>query len=197
MTASRPLKRTRIMPAILLGATAFALAGCKDDAVEANAFPDKASCEAAANAGTVAFTVQDCDAAYQDALVEYERSAPRYDDQALCEEQHGGACVVDERAAGGGGSIFMPLMAGYLMGSMLGGNRAMTQPLYRDAGGKFATAGGGTVLNGNRGSARMQPSSFRAAPAAAAPMSRATVSKTGGFGSSRTSSFGSSRSFGG
>ena len=191
MTASHRPKRTRIVPAILLGASAFALAACEDDRVEATAFPDKASCEAAARDGTQPFTVDDCDAAFAEALVEYERSAPRYDDLALCEEQHGGECVADQGA--GGSSIFMPLMAGYLMGSLLGSGRAMTQPLYRDGAGKYATASGSTVLNGNRGSARMSPASFRPAPAAAAPMTRATVNARGGFGSSRTSAFGTSR----
>lgn len=193
MTAPHPLKRSRIMPAILLGVSAFALMACKDEQVEATAFPDKASCEDAARDGTQPFSLQDCDAAFAEALVEYERSAPRYDDLALCEEQHGGECAVQQGT--GGSSIFMPLMAGYLMGSMLNNSRAQTQPLYRDSAGKYATANGSTVLNGNRGSARMSPNSFRPAPAtaAAAPMTRATVNATGGFGSSRTSAFSTSR----
>ena len=190
MTAPQLPKRSRIMPAILLGATAFALTACEDDRVDANAFPDKASCEEAAKDGTQPFTVEDCDTAFAEALVEYERSAPRYDDQALCEEQHGGECVAQQGS--GGSSIFMPLMAGYLMGSLLSNNRAQTQPLYRDSAGKYATSGG-TVLNGNRGSAKMSPATFRPAPAATAPMSRATVSAKGGFGSSRTSAFSTSR----
>ena len=175
-----------MMPAILLGASAFALSACKDERVDATAFPDKDSCVAAASDGTQPFTVQDCDTAFAEALVEYERSAPRYDDLALCEEQHGGECVAAPES-GGGSSIFMPLMAGYLMGSLLSNSRAQTQPLYRDAAGRYATASGGTILSGNRGSAKLAPSAFRPAPPAAAPMSRATVNATGGFGSSRTS----------
>lgn len=191
MTASstmpiRRTKRSRVMPAVLLGAAAFALTACQEEEVEASAFPDLAACQQAAASGTVLFSAADCDATFQEALVEYERSAPRYDDQALCEEQHGGECVAQEGGSGGG-SIFMPLMAGYLIGNMLNGNRAATQPLYRDGTGRFATAGGSTVLNGNRGTTRLSPDSFRAAPAAAAPMSRASVNATGGFGSSRTS----------
>ncbi|SEM73432.1 Uncharacterized conserved protein YgiB, involved in bioifilm formation, UPF0441/DUF1190 family [Loktanella fryxellensis] len=192
MTASvttpiRRTKRSRVMPAVLLGAAAFALSACQDEEVEASAFPDLQACQQAAASGTVLFSAADCDATFQEALVEYERSAPRYDDQALCEEQHGGGCVAQEGTGGGGGSIFMPLMAGYLIGNMLNGNRAATQPLYRDNTGRYATAGGSTVLNGNRGTTRLSPDSFRAAPAAAAPMTRASVNATGGFGSSRTS----------
>jgi uncharacterized protein YgiB involved in biofilm formation len=198
MTPAHVSKRSRIIPVILLGAATFAVTGCEDERVDANAFPDKASCEAAAKDGTLPFSVEDCDAAFADALEEYERSAPRYDDIALCEEQHGGECVAQQGT--GGSSIFMPLMAGYLMGSMLNNSRAQTQPLYRDSAGKYATASGSTVLNGNKGSAKMAPASFRpaAATAAAAPMSRASVNATGGFGSSRTSSFSNSRgTFGG
>ncbi|MBS1302587.1 DUF1190 domain-containing protein [Loktanella sp. SALINAS62] len=193
MTAPHLSKRTRIMPAILLGASAFALTACEDDRVDANAFPDKESCVAAAREGLQAFSVADCETAFAEALVEYERSAPRYDDLALCEEQHGGECVAQQGA--GGSSIFMPLMAGYLMGSLLSNSRAQTQPLYRDSAGKFATASGATVLNTNRGSGKMAAASFRAAPttATAAPMSRATVNATGGFGSSRTGGFSSGR----
>ena len=198
MTAPHRTKRSRLMPAILLGAGAFALAACEDDRVDASAFPDLASCQSAAREGTVPFSAADCDAAFTQALVEYERSAPRYDDLALCEEQHGGECVAE--TGPGGSSIFLPLMAGYLMGSLLSNNRAATQPLYRDSAGRYATASGGTVLNGNRGSAKLAPTAFRAAPAtaAAAPMTRATVQAKGGFGSSRTStSAGGSRSLGG
>ena len=198
MTAPHRTKRSRLMPAILLGAGAFALSACEDDRVDATAFPDLASCQSAAREGSVPFSPADCDAAFAEALVEYERSAPRYDDLALCEEQHGGACVAEERS--GGSSIFLPLMAGYLVGSMLGNNRAGTQPLYRDAAGRYATASGGTVLNGNRGSGKLAPSAFRAAPATAtaAPMTRATVRATGGFGSARTStSAGGGRTVGG
>ena len=195
MTPARALKRSRIMPAILIGASAFALAACQDEQVDANAFPDLPSCEEAAKDGTQIFTVEDCDTAFAEALTEYERTAPRYDELALCEEQHGGECVAQQSSSGG--SMFMPLMAGYLMGSMLSNNRAQTQPLYRDSAGKYATASGGTVLNGNKGSAKMSASNFRPAAAASAPMSRASVKATGGFGSSRTSSFSNSRSFGG
>jgi uncharacterized protein YgiB involved in biofilm formation len=193
MTGQHITKRSRMLPAILLGATAFALTACEDERVEASAFPDKESCVAAASDGTLPFTAADCGAAFADALVEYERSAPRYDDLALCEEQHGGECVAQQGS--GGSSIFMPLMAGYLMGSLLSNSRPQAQPLYRDSAGKYATASGGTVLNGNKGNAKMAPASFRpaAATATAAPMSRATVKATGGFGSSRTSALSSSR----
>ncbi len=198
MTAPHLSKRSRIVPAILLGATAFALAGCEDERVDASAFPDQASCEAAANAGATVFSTADCEVAFAEALVEYERSAPRYDDLALCEDEHGGECVAQQGS--GGSSIFMPLMAGYLMGSLLNNSRAQTQPLYRDSAGKYATSSGSTVLNGNKGSAKLAPTSFRsgAATAAAAPMTRASVKATGGFGSSRTSSFSNGRgTFGG
>lgn len=181
-------KRSRLVPAAVLGVAAFALTACQDEQVDASAFPDKASCDAAAAAGTSWFTSTDCDAAFAEALVEHERSAPRYDEQALCEEQHGGECMVAQDS--GGSSIFMPLMAGYLMGSLLNnGARAQTQPLYRDSAGRFSNAAGSTVLNGNNGSTRMSPASFRPSPttASAAPMSRAAVNATGGFGSSRTS----------
>lgn len=190
-------KRSRSVHLALLGAAAFSVAGCRDEAVDALAFPDIASCTAAAGGSESWYSATECETAFAQAEEAHVETAPRYDEMALCEEQHDGACT-QVAGAGGGTSVFIPLMAGYMIGNMMAnGQRSVaSQPLYRTGTGKFATAAG-TTLNRNLGATTLRPAAFRAAPAmtTAAPMTRATVQSTGGFGASRTSS--GSRSFGG
>lgn len=194
-------KRSRNVSLVILGAAAFGLAGCKSQETDASAFPDEASCVAAADQGSLFFTAEDCKTAFAEAQATHEETAPRYDSLAVCEEQHGkGNCGGDPAAEqqSGGGSIFMPLMMGYLMGSLLsGGNRGvMSQPLSRTANGGFATPSGDTRLATNNGSGKMATNAFTKAPATVGkpPMTRAQVAQRGGFGqtaASRSTSGGS------
>ena len=118
-----PRKRSRHVRLALVGATAFTLAACRDEDVPSAAFPTLDAClEAAAGPGTWV-TEESCESGFGEALEAHVETAPRYDDQALCEAEHGGECLVEERP-GGGGSVFLPLMAGYLLGNMLGGRGA-------------------------------------------------------------------------
>lgn len=191
-------KRSRTVALTILGAAAFTVAGCREEQVEAQAFPDLASCQAAANQGGL-FTAAECDQAFAEAEALHVEAAPRYDSLAVCEEQHGqGACGSEAEQAGGSGSIFMPLLAGYLIGNMLGRSMAGTaaaQPMYRNAAGGFTNAARTTSFGSNAGRAQMGTQSFArpAATAGQAPMSRATAASRGGFGSAG----GSRSSFGG
>ncbi|KKN06232.1 hypothetical protein LCGC14_1079380 [marine sediment metagenome] len=198
MTPTRRILRSGKVRLTLLGASAFALAGCFHEQVEATVFPDADSCRAASDSPTAELSAEECEAAYAEALAEHERTAPRYDALEVCEEEHGGQCYVDEQGGGGGGSIFLPLLAGYMIGNMLGGGARglKSQPLYATKNGRYATANGSTTLSSNRGRTSVSPASFKAAPTTAGtrPMSRTAVQKTGGFGAART---GASRSFGG
>lgn len=179
----RPRKRSRTAPAVAL-AGATALAGCQDDRVEAAVFPSEDRCVAEARAGETWFTEVDCTEAAEAARAEHERSAPRYAEEALCEEQHGAECTAEARP--GGGSVFLPLVAGYMLGNMAAGRAA--QPLYRTPGGGYANAAGTARFGSNLGAARVSPRGFQAAPATAraAPMTRASVARSGGFGAGRT-----------
>ncbi|RJL07136.1 DUF1190 domain-containing protein [Paracoccus aestuarii] len=190
-------KRSRTVALTLLGAAAFTVAGCREEQVDAQAFPDLASCQAAAAQGGL-FTAAECNQAFAEAETLHVESAPRYDSLEVCEEQHGaGNCGSEAQQAGGSGSIFMPLLAGYLIGSMLGratGGMAASQPMYRNAQGGFTNASGTTNFGSNAGRAQMGAQSF-ARPAATAgqpPMTRANAASRGGFGSSggTRSSFG-------
>ncbi|MEQ3624205.1 MAG: DUF1190 domain-containing protein [Celeribacter sp.] len=181
-------KRSRTVALAIVGAASFTLAGCRDEQVDAQAFPDLESCKSAAAAGGL-FSSSECDTAFADAEALHVESAPRYDSLAVCEEQHGeGACGSEDQVAErGSGSIFMPLLAGYLIGNMLGGGRGMAaaQPLYRSSDGRFTNATGSSTYSSNSGRAKMGSSMFARPPATVgkAPMTRASVASRGGFGS--------------
>lgn len=192
-------KRSSTVALTILGAASFALAGCKDEQVDAQAFPDLASCQAAATDGGL-FTADQCQQAFADAETLHVEAAPRYESLAVCEEQHGeGNCgsEAEQVQNGGSGSIFMPLLAGYLIGSMLGragGGMAASQPMYRNASGGFTNAARTSSFSANQGRATMGAQQFTrpAATAGKAPMTRATAASRGGFGGT-----GGSRGFGG
>ena len=196
-------KRSRHVSLAILGAAAFSLAGCKSQETEAQAFPDEASCIAAAKDGNLFFTESDCNAAFAQAEQDHLETAPRYDSLEVCEEEHGaGNCGGDPAASegsGGGGSIFMPLMMGYLIGNALSGNRGiMSQPLSRTANGGFATPSGDTRLGTNNGAGRAPATAFNKAPTTMGqpPMTRAQVAQRGGFGKTAASR-GATRGIGG
>lgn len=187
-------KRSSHVALTLLGAAAFVLSGCTEEQVDAQAFPDLKSCREAANLGGM-FSAAQCDEAFAEAEALHVEAAPRYDSLEVCESQHGaGACGNEQQAQpGGSGSIFMPLMMGYLVGSMLGNSRGMAaaQPMYKTPDGKFATAGGSTYST-NSGTGKMASSQFTkpASTIGKAPMSKSTVASRGGFGASKVGSGG-------
>lgn len=183
--------RSRAVPTVLMGMAALALAACEEDPrVQAQAFPDLSSCLDEADEVDAPFTAQDCETAFATAQAAHLESAPRYEDEALCEEQHGGECMAEVRP---GGSVFMPILTGYLLGRALSGNSRplLSQPLVSRPGG-FATVSGDTRLTLDTGAAEMRASTFRPAPATrlAPPLSRAAVAQTGGFGQTRTATGG-------
>ncbi|GAA4221019.1 uncharacterized protein YgiB involved in biofilm formation [Sagittula marina] len=180
-------KRSRHVAIAILGAAAFTVAGCREEQVDAAAFPDLQSCQDQVQPGGM-FSAQDCETAFADAQTLHVESAPRYDSLTVCEEQHGeGACGTEAAAtSGGSGGIFMPLLAGYLMGSMLSGRSGMaaSQPLYKTSDGRFTNAARTSTFSSNSGATKMGTSQFvrPTSTAGKAPMSRATATSRGGFG---------------
>lgn len=197
-------KRSRHVALFLAGTAVLTLAACEEEKTEAAAFPDLQSCIAEAKTGNLFFTEQDCQTQFAAAEQTHLETAPRYDSKQLCEQEHGaGNCEGDPTAQNqsGGGSIFMPLLMGYMIGSMLGGGRGvMSQPMVRTAQGGYATPDGKQTFASNRGTGRVAGSTFTKAPATMgkAPMTASQVSQRGGFGGSSTArSSSGSRSYGG
>ncbi|MDH2326664.1 DUF1190 domain-containing protein [Cereibacter sp. SYSU M97828] len=188
-------KRSRSVALALVGAAAFTLSACREEESDVTSFPDLASCKAQADAGSLAFTAEDCAEAFAQAEADHLATAPRYDSQQVCEEQHGvGNCGTDAVQQPGGGFSFLPLIAGYMIGSMMSGGRGFaSQPLVNTANGRFATPGG-TSITTNNGAGKLNAAAFNKAPTTVGkpPMSRADVASRGGFGATSAARTGTS-----
>lgn len=194
-------KRSTRVALFLAGATAMTLSACQEEKVDAQSFPDLQSCVAAANENGIWFTEADCRAQFAAAEAAYVETAPRYESQALCEQEHGeGKCGADPVAAptGGGGGIFMPLLTGFLIGNMLSRGGVFGQPLLNTRGGGYATPSGNQTFASNNARGKVAPANFaRATPTVGRPpMTQADVARRGGFGASRTQG-GTKKVFGG
>ncbi len=133
-------KRSRHVALVLAGTATLALAACEDDRVDAQDFPDLANLHVASKVNGLWFTEDDCRKNFAAAEQEHLETAPRYESRELCEKEHGaGQCEGDPTAQNsGGGFSFMPLLVGYMMGSMLSrGGGIFSQPMVRTASGGY------------------------------------------------------------
>lgn len=127
----------------------------------------------------------DCDTNYQQAAADAEKTAPRYATREECEGEWGPSqCQTTQRD---GGSFFTPLLAGFVIGQVLGGGRGFGGgPLYRDRDNRYSNGyGGGGVYTDYRTGrqvtdARAHTPAARQAPPRA--QTRTTVVSRGGFG---------------
>lgn len=183
------IKRSKQVAIVIVGATAFTLAGCREEQVDAAAYPDLQSCLADASRGGM-FTAEDCETSFSQAETLHVESAPRYDSLEVCETQHGeGACGTESTVTqDGSGGIFMPLLAGYLIGNMMSNRASMSaaQPLYNTPDGRFTNASRSSTFSTNAGAAKLNTSLFTrpAATVGKTPMTAATAASRGGFGAS-------------
>ena len=198
MMRSRSLTLTSLMcgASLTIGAcdgtpdVSKAEAQLNKDPVEAFAYASLDQCKAEDKVSD-----EECEKGYAAALKD-DANAPRYAEQASCEEVYGvGQCV--PRSQAGHGSFFTPLLTGFIIGRMLDGGGYRGTGLYRrdDAyGGGYYTGWGGRVnhdyATGRTTVGRQAidpPAAIRQAPARV--QTRSTVVSRGGFG-------GGGRSFG-
>ncbi|WP_185961397.1 DUF1190 domain-containing protein [Telmatospirillum sp. J64-1] len=171
------MKRSKAVALTTMAASVFVLTACQDDSVEAAVYRSVDHC-----ISDGAFTLEYCESNFAQAAARHEEVAPKFTSREQCEAEFGvGQCEAggEQVAQGGGGGFFMPMMMGYLMGSMM--NRgAATQPLYPAQGGGMQTAERTSV--GNNTGITNVPRTATAAPT----VKTSTVSR-GGFGSTATS----------
>lgn len=139
-----------------------------------------------------------CRTALADARAAHIQSAPRFANRQECEDSFGaGNCGTPEQVlasndafsaaqpagdpsqrapqqqAQGSGSVFMPLLMGYMMGRALGGPGLGAQPLYRDP--------NNTAYTGNRQLGQLSTNRFPDAPKATPTgVARGGFGRTGG-----------------
>jgi uncharacterized protein YgiB involved in biofilm formation len=119
-----------ISVAMLMGVSLIALTACEEPRVDAAVFDSLQQCFADADKSR-----EECELNYKEARGQHAAVAPKYASEADCQADFGmGKCEKAPYQTSSGGSVFMPLMMGYMMGSMIGGRRSMmSQPLYRSA----------------------------------------------------------------
>jgi len=189
------MKRSLAVTLVLMGSAG--LSGCGDAEIDSAVYQSFAEC---VQAGL--YDQARCEADYAQALTSHIQTAPAYASRQDCEAEFGqGQCEVraaqelglqqaarsQENAtvqAGGTGSFFLPMMAGYMMGSMFANNNRMApQALYRQNGQGAFVNGNGARVASNTGAVRLRSSSS----AVQAPKTRTTTMARGGFGTRATS----------
>ena len=129
----------------------------------------------------------DCDANYQQAQAAAEKTSPRYATREQCEGEWGPSqCQTTQRD---GGSFFTPLLAGFVIGQVLGGGGGRAfggGPLYRDRDNRYSNGyGGGGVYTDYRTGRQVTDARAHTPEARQAPpraQTRTTVVSRGGFG---------------
>jgi uncharacterized protein YgiB involved in biofilm formation len=165
------MKKSRSIRLVLLGSASLALASCGEDfPQDAKFFTDAKDCSAI-------YSDESCRQAETQAKQALATEAPQYSRKEECEAEFGPGNCESKQSASGGGSIFMPLLMGYMMGNMMSGGNRFSQPVFRGPNNSAVVPNRGQLFNvGNFSRADAGAGSFRPA-ATATPVTR------GGFGS--------------
>jgi uncharacterized protein YgiB involved in biofilm formation len=165
-----------ISVAMLASVSLIALSACEEPTVEAAVFEGLQQC-----LDNPDMDPDQCRDNFSAARTQHAAVAPKYSSAQDCQADFGAErCEKAPYQTSGGGSVFMPLMMGYMMGSMLGGRGGVAaQPLYRSAGDSksFRTADNKNV-GSKTGRTRVANS------AASRPSAKTSTIKRGGFGRS-------------
>ncbi|WP_127959208.1 DUF1190 family protein [Serratia microhaemolytica] len=198
-TFRKSWREARITPVALAITTALTLTGCEQTDETVSLYQNADDC-ARANPSIS----EQCTVAYNNALKEAERTAPKYASREDCVAEFGESqctqapaqasmapdtsanTATTTAASSSSGSVWMPLMAGYMMGSMMSNRGYAQQPLFTSrnpaspANGKFVDASGK-----NYGAATAGGRTMTVPKSAMAPKPTVTNTITrGGFGDS-------------
>ena len=161
---------------LMMSVSLIALTACGEPEVDASIYESEDQCKR-----DPLNTSDQCESSFKEALSQHAAAAPKYATVKDCQADFGeGKCETSPYRTSSGGSIFMPLMAGYMMGSMLGGRSSMmSQPLYRStqSPNNFRTAE-------NRNVGSKTGSTKVARSATGRPTFKTATRSRGGFGSS-------------
>lgn len=140
----------RMAPVALAAGAVFMLAGCEKSDENVSLYQNSDDCTRANPSMS-----EQCATAFTNAQKEAVKTAPKYASREDCVAEFGeGQCTQAPAQAGmaaesqQSGSFWMPLMAGYMMGRMMGGGGYAQQPLFTSrapnspANGKFVDATG-------------------------------------------------------
>ena len=165
-----------ISAAMLMGVSVIALSACEEQKIDAGVYETLQQC-----VDDPGSTAEQCEQSFDEARSRHAAVAPKYTSEADCQADFGAEqCEQAPYQTSTGGSIFMPLMMGYMMGSMLGGRRSVIpQPLYRSADSpKTYRTADNRAVGSTTGRTQVARSAARSPSVKSSTLSR------GGFGSS-------------
>ncbi|CCQ73393.1 DUF1190 domain-containing protein [Magnetospira sp. QH-2] len=171
------MKRSRHVALVMMGASALALTACEESQVDVGVFESVDQCMI-----TPGMTKELCTESLAASQEQHAKVAPKYTSKGDCEADFGaGQCEDSPYQTQSGGSVFMPMMMGFMMGQMMAGR---SQPLYRssDDAKSYRTADNKTVAS-KTGMTKV-PQSLTKTPSV-----KTSTMRRGGFGS-RASSLG-------
>ncbi|ENR0227253.1 DUF1190 family protein [Enterobacter roggenkampii] len=201
-----------LTPVALAVTAVFMLAGCEKNDETVSLYQNADDCSAATGKAA------ECKTAYTNALKEAERTAPKYASREDCVAEFGegqcqqapaqaGTAPENQAQAQSSGSFWMPLMAGYMMGRLMGGGAGyQQQPLFSSKNPASPAYGQYTDASGKGYGAATPGRTVTVPKTAMAPKPATTSTITrGGFGESvakqtsmqRSASGTSTRSMGG
>ena len=165
------MKRSKALKLSLMGASALTLVAC-DNSQEVGVFETIDQCVDKAG-----FTRDICEKNQKVAQSKHIQVSPKYTSLSDCETDFGSEkCEVAPQRTTSGGSVFMPMMMGYMMGRR---NSMMSQPLYRSAKSPNSFR---TAENQNVGSKTGKTKVARSTTSR--PTFKSSTLSRGGFGSS-------------
>ena len=185
------MRKSFAVKPLALGVTAIFLSACGDQQ-DATVYLNPEECTQ-----SNPDAAEQCEAAYQQAVQEAERTGPKYNTQRDCEAEFGyNQCNYVQNSSG---SFFMPFMAGYMLSNLMSPRGYYSQPMFTSYSRyspyryRWMGADGTDFGDYRRRHMRVSEKSLKPKP---------TVNKTmkrGGFGSSvrAKSSWGSSSKKGG
>ncbi len=143
------MKRSKKAALILMvPATTLLLSGCGEEREQAMVFTDPNQCSSAGFN-----TAEACEADYEAAKNLHPQVAPKYLTQQECEADFGnGQCETAPQQTTSGGSVFMPMMMGYLAGQMFNRPQAgayQTQSSQSASGNASGFSGGNAAARSN------------------------------------------------
>ena len=169
-------RRSSIFVSLMMSVSLIALTACDEPKVDASIYESVVQCKR----GPLA-SADECESNFKEARAQHAAVAPKYATKEECVADFGAdKCEKAPYRTSGGGSVFMPLMMGYMMGSFTGGRRSMmAQPLYRSAKSPnmFRTAD-------NRSAGSSTGQTKVAKSATSRPSFKTRTQSRGGFGSS-------------
>lgn len=187
------MKRSKSLKLALMGATVLTMTACDDPNEVAAIFESVDEC-----AQYEGQDLDQCRSGWEKAAEEHIRTAPKYTSVEDCQADFGPEqCEQAPQQTTSGGSVFMPLMMGYMMGSMLsGGGRSnvATQPLYKSKDDPKSFRTGDNQKVSSKTGVQNVPSNVTKRPSA-----KTSTVRRGGFGTTATrmSSSGYTKSYGG